>query len=211
MPFLAKDESSQLVFQIARCKWPLQLPPHINFLTKLSKSLPNIKVRRKRRKQLGYFLSGDIFDQCCNSMGLFLTTNMFRRVQQHPDFTFCTKYNCNEIKKATMSSFYSDVSRYKDGLFKVTRTDICLLTAPSGCTSGTDWSNCRTVSETILSPPLATQQRSKTEFKKLGNIYTLLHNRKSVLVLFILVQETLFSRAQHHDTSRQHKRNVKRC
>lgn len=96
VPFLARDESRQLVSQIARCKWPLQLPPHINFLTKLSESLPSIKGRRKGCKQLRYFLSVDIFDQGCNSMGLIWRTAVLGRVQQHLHFTFRAKHKSQE-------------------------------------------------------------------------------------------------------------------
>lgn len=106
MAFLAQDESRQLVFQIARWKWPLWLPHHINFLTKLSESLPSIKERRTGCKKLGHFLSGDIFDQCCKSMGLIWTTGLSDRVQQHTNFSLCTKSKTKERSdcRATQSA-----------------------------------------------------------------------------------------------------------
>lgn len=87
MPFLAKDEGRQLVISDR---------PHINFLTKPSESLPSIKGRRKGSKQLGYFLSRDIFYQHCNSTGLTEGTDVLGRVQKHPGFTFCAEHKPRE-------------------------------------------------------------------------------------------------------------------
>lgn len=87
MPFLPKDEGRQIVISDR---------PHINFLTKPSESLPGVKGRRKGCKQPGYFLSGGIFYQRCNSTGLTEGTEVLGRVQQHPAFTFCAEHKPRE-------------------------------------------------------------------------------------------------------------------